>query len=327
MTVSVSFCRGAVVLVAALAFPAVSLAQARAGDDVNAASPLASTYERIGDAISQQVIGADDAASHWLSGHLSSLEPIAQLKDFALALLREPKEMLYVASLADACMRMYSPVPSECAERDVVGYWSSRDPDNAVPWLLQAERARRRNNVGALIDNLERASRTARYDDYSGRAGALVTNLARAQPNDRAAVLLYANRQSTPLPAPLAALENVCAAPTRALDERIGRHCVRLGALMAERAASFTNRRAGSQTALASATTDSARAATTEAARATIVEQDRCRESLASLERAAQGSALERERAANIGLRFVADRAKVGEAIACDALDTASIKR
>lgn len=317
----------ALALVAALVFPAVLNAQARAGDDVNAAAPLAATYERIGDAISRQVIGADDAASHWLSAHLSSLEPVAQVRDFALAAAREPKEMLFVASLADACMRMYSPVPSECAERDAVGYWSSRDSDNAVPWLLQAERARRRNNVSALIDNLERASSAARYDDYSGRAGALVANIAKAPPNDRAAVVLYANRQSTALPGPLAALENVCAAQTRALDERIARHCIRLGALMAERAASFTNRRAGTQTALASAATDSARAATTEAARATIAEQDRCRESLVSLERAAQGSAAERDRAATVGLRFLADRAKAGEAMACDALDKAIVKR
>src|SRR5829696_3676043 len=122
--------------VAAPAFP-----QARASDDDNRPSALAPVYERIGEAIAQQVIGADDAASHWISGRFASLEPAAQLREYAAAFAREPREMLYVASLADACMRTYAPVPAECGDRDSIGYWSSRDGDNAVPWLLQAERA------------------------------------------------------------------------------------------------------------------------------------------------------------------------------------------
>lgn len=299
-------------------------AQARASDDDSyRPSALAPVYERIGEAIAQQVVGADDAASHWISGRLSSLEPAAQLRDYAAAFIREPREMLYVASFADACMRPYAPVPAECSDRDSVGYWSSRDGDNAVPWLLRAERARRRNNVPSMVDNLERAARALRYDDYSGRAGIVVANKAVSQvsADERAAAVLYAHQQgSTPLGAPLVALESVCAAQTRALDERVARGCIRLGALMAERASSFANRRAGAQIALASATTESARAASNEAARATVTQADRCREAVSLLERNASGPPAQRERAASAGQAFLASRAQQGEPAACDAL-------
>jgi hypothetical protein len=306
------------------AIPVAAQSQARAGDDVAARpSPLAPAYERIGEALAQQVIGADDAASRWISGRLSSLEPQAQLRDYAAAVAREPKELLYVASLADACMRPYSPLPVECGDRDTVGYWSSRDADNAVPWLLQAERARRRNNVASLIENLERAARAPRYDDYSGRGAAVLASriVPRAAAADRAATILYAQQQgATPIGSPLAALETVCAAPARGLDERVGRNCIRLGALMAERATSFSARRAGAQIALAAAPTDSARAATTEAARATVAQQDRCREAFVALEQGAAGADGDRARAAAAGQRYLEDRAQRGEPFACDAL-------
>jgi hypothetical protein len=313
----------AAIVAALVAAPVQVLAQARAGDDVAPrASPLAPVYERIGEQLSSDVIGADDAASRWISGRLSSLEPGAQLRDYAAAVARDPKEMLYVATLADACMRLYSPVPTECSDRDSVGYWSSRDADNAVPWLLQAERARRRNNVASMIDNLERAARSPRYDDYSGRGGAIVAGKVapRAPAGERAAALLYAQQQATPLGAPLAALETVCSPQSRGLEPRIGPNCIRLGALMTERASSFANRRAGAQIALASAPTDSARGATTDAARSAVQRQDACREALATVERFAGGSPGERERAASVGQRYLDERASAGEPAACDAL-------
>ena len=308
---------------ALLLLPSMVLAQARAGDDANAASPLAATYQRIGETVAQQIIGGDDAASHWMSGRFAPLDPAVQLREYAAAAARDPKEPLYVASLADTCMRVFSPVPAECSDRDTIGYWSSRDPDNAVPWLLQAERARRRNNVSSIVENLERAAASPRYDDYAGRAGGVVAAklVPRAAPADRAATVLYAQQQGAmPLSSPLAALEAVCAPSTRALEERIGRSCIRLGALMAERAASYANRRAGAQIAFASATTDSARAATNEAARAAVAMSDRCREAVATLERYASGGPGERERAAATGSRFLDDRSSGGEPAACEAL-------
>jgi hypothetical protein len=302
--------------------PAV-LAQARAGDDTAAPSQLAAVYERFAESLIPRLVGAADAADRWILGRLSPLDPAAQVRDFAAAAARQPNELLYAASLADACMRPMAPVPADCAERDAVGYWASRDRDNAVPWLLQAERARRRNNVASMIDNLEGAARAARYDDYAGRGGAVFASKAvpLAAPDDRAAAVLFSRQQATvPLGAPLEALESVCARATRAIDERITRGCVRLGALMTERAASFSNRRAGAQIALSAATTESARALTNEAARAAVAQQDRCREAFGTLERFAAGSPAERERALSLGQRYLADLAKQGEPGACEAL-------
>ena len=308
-----------------------TFAQARAGDAANASpSPLAATYQRLGELLAPELIGADDAASHWVSGRLASLEPALQSRNFAAAFARDSKEMLFIASLADACMRPVSPVQPECADRDALGYWSSRDAGNAVPWLLQAERARRRNNVGSLVENLESAARAARYDDYSGRGGAVFLSVLMplAPAADKAAAVLYAQAQgATPLASPLAALEAVCAASTRALDARIAPHCLRLGGLMAERASSYTNQRAGAQVAQAAAGTDSARAVASSAARTTVAEQDRCREAFATLEKLASGPAGERERAQALGERYLTDRMHGGEPPACIGLHRALTTR
>lgn len=306
-----------------------AFAQARAGDAAAAPSPLAPLFVQFEEALAPRLIGADDAASRWISGRLSTLEPAAQARDYAAAAAREPKEMLYVASLADACLRAGSAPPPECNERDAVGYWASRDPDNAVPWLLQAERARRRNNVPSLVENLDRASRSGRYESYDHRAGAVLwSKLAPATPAaERGAAALYAVNASTVAGAPLQALEGVCSPQSRALDARIAAACARLAALMADRAALLNDRRAGTQIALAAASGDGAKSSASEQARAVVAQQDRCREALQALERAAVGTPDQRQRAATIGEQFVTLRARDGEASACDALGRAPAAR
>jgi len=301
-----------------------ALAQARAGDgEAVAASPLTATFARFDDLLAGRIAGADDAGGRWMLGRLASLDPVARARDYAAAFARDPKELLFVASFADACMRPVMPAFLECGERDIVGHWASRDGDNAVPWLLQAERSRRRNNVGALVDNLERASRAARFDDYAGRGGAVFA--ARLVPlvpaEDRAAAFIAADRQgSVALGAPLEALETVCSPVSRSLEERIPRACVRLGALMAERAASFPYRRAGTQVALAASSTESARVAVRQAAKEVVVDQERCRVAYGELERLAVGARPDRDRAAGVAERMVAERAKSGEPAACELL-------
>jgi hypothetical protein len=324
---------GRLVLLALLALctalPGRAWAQARAGDEAGA-SPLAPALARFDDLLAGRIAGADDAGGRWLLGRLASLDPVAQARDFAAAHAREPRELLFAASFADACMRPVAPGFVECGERDIVGYWASRDPDNAVPWLLQAERARRRNNTAALIDNLERASRAARFDDYSGRGGAVFA--ARLVPlvaaEDRAAAWIAADRQgSVPMGAPLEALEAVCSPVSRSLAERIPTTCVRLGGLMAERATAFHYRRAGTQVAQAASTTESGRNAVRDAARQVVVDQERCRVAYGALERLAAGTPAERQRAASIAERLVAERAKAGEPAACEGLARAMPQR
>jgi hypothetical protein len=298
------------------------LAQARAGDDANPKpSPFVEAFGRLELAVAQKVVGAEDAPSRYVSGRLSGFDLDAQARDFAFAQAQAPKEPLYMASLADTCMRPASPQPRECAERDAVGYFASRDADNAVPWILQAERSRRRAATPAMIDNLERASRSARYDDYAGRAGAVWwTVLARvAAPGDRLAAALYAMSVPTGT-GTLSSLEALCAPTTRSADPRIGAACLRLGGLMAEKAASLVDRRAGAQVAQSVSSSESGRAAARTAARAVVEAQERCRDGQAALEKLAAGNAAAQARAASAAERYLTERARAGEPAACQML-------
>lgn len=315
-------------LLAAAAFAAGladAAAQARAGDsDTPVPSPFAGAFARLEEAVAQKVVGADDAASRYVSGRLSGFDLGGQARDYALALARAPKEPLYMAALADACMRPASPPPPECAERDPVAYFASRDADNAVPWMLQAERARRRGATAAMVDHLERAARSPRYDDYGQRAGAVWwTVLAGvAAPSERAAAAFYALSVPTGTGA-LSALEATCAATTRALDPRVPVACLRLGALMADKAPTFTDRRAGAQVAAAASTTDSGRGAAQASARTVVAEQERCRDAQAGLAKLAAGDAAAQARAAGVAERFLVERARGGDVAACDGLAAA----
>lgn len=298
-----------------------SHAQARASDADVQSRPIVAAFARVEEALTPALVGADDAASRWLLGRREALDPAAQTRDYAAAVAREPRQMLYVASLADACMRGTGAMV-ECTERDPVGYWASRDAGNAVPWLLQAERARRRNNTPSMIDNLERASKSERYDTYDHRAGAVLwSKLSRvASPEDRAAAASLAAETTTSSGAALDAVQALCGPQGRALDARIVASCQRLGALMAERAGVLSDRRAGTQVALAAAASDSARSAASELARNVVAQQERCRVALQSVERLALAAPEQRSQAVTLGGRFVEARAKDGEAAACDAL-------
>src|SRR5688572_11017015 len=209
-----------IVAIALLTASGAALAQARAGDDNVAPSALAPVFAQFDEALGPRLIGADDAASRWIVGRSSALEPDVQAREYAAAVAREPKELLFVSSLAIACLR--APSLPECTERDPVGYWAARDGDNAVPWMLQAERARRRNNMPSFIDNLERASRSGRYDSYEHRAGAVMwSRVAKLAPADqRAAAALYALNAPTVSGPVMQVLEDVCAPQSRALDPR-----------------------------------------------------------------------------------------------------------
>ncbi len=306
-------------LALALAAAQAAHAQARAGDDTAAPSPLVPLFTQLDEALAQKVVGADDAPGRWLSGRLSGFDLAAQARDYAAAAARDTREPLYAASLADVCMRPAAPTPPECLVRDAVGYWASREADNAVPWLLQAERSRRRNATPAMIDNLERAATSARFDDHAGRGAAVAwTRVAPlVAPADRAAGALYALSYAGATGAAMSAVENVCGVPTRALDPRIGPACARLGMLMADSGTSFVARRAGVQIALAAAPNDVARAVVNDAARGIVAAQERCRDARNALERDAMSAPAARAAAAASAERFVATLAARGEVAAC----------
>lgn len=308
----------ATVLVAG--FVPAAFAQARAGDEAAVSpSPLAPLFTRLDETLAQKVVGADDAPGRWLSGRLSGFDLAAQGRDYAAAAAHDTTEPLYAASLADVCMRPASPALPECLARDSIGYWVSRDPDNAAPWLLQAERARRRGAMPTMIDNLERAATSARFDDHSGRGAAVAWSKVAplVTPAERAAGALYALSYAGGMGAALAAVEHVCGAPSRALDPRVPRACARLGTLMAGSGASFNDRRAGVQVALAAAASEGERAAVNDSARGIVAAQERCRDARNILQRDAAGTPDARAAAAARAERYVATLGTRGEVAAC----------
>ena len=88
---------------------------------------------------------------------------------------------------------------------------------------------------------------------------------------------------------------------------------------MASRASLLNDRRAGTQLALSAVPAD-ARNAASEQARALVDLQDRCRDALQSLERAALGTPEQRNRAATAAEQFISLKARDGEASACETL-------
>jgi hypothetical protein len=62
--------------------------------------------------------------------------------------------------------RLDDPADSACRQISLSG-WARMDPDNAVPWLLLAGKAREGQNVAAEADAFNRAARANRIDAYS----------------------------------------------------------------------------------------------------------------------------------------------------------------
>jgi hypothetical protein len=170
-----------------------------------------------------------------------------------------------------------------------------------------------------MIDNLERAASSARYDDHAGRAGAVAWMRVAplVGPADRAGGALYALSYGGGIGSALAAVENVCGTPTRALDPRVAPACARLGMLMADTGTGFVARRAGVQIALAAAPNEVARAVVNDSARGVVAAQERCRDARNALERDAAGTPAARAAAAVSAERFVATLAARGEVAAC----------
>ena len=128
---------------------------------------------------------------------------------------------------------------------------------------------------------------------------------------------MYALSYAGATGAALSAVENVCGAPTRALDPRIALACGRLGMLMADSGTSFVARRAGVQIALAAAPNEVARALVNDSARGIVAAQERCRDARNALERDAMAAPATRAAAAVSAERFVATLAARGEVAAC----------
>jgi len=204
-----------------------------------------STVERLNAALRDLVLVRDDARARFISAQFARADPETLVQDLAAAFAREPREPLYLASLAFACMERTLPVRPECAATDYLAQWSFRDGDNALPWLLLAERARRRNDLATMAAHVDKAAQQPRFDDYWSRMLAAywkeLEPLARPGERGTAAMLarLYAGSKPVAMDSPILA---VCAAGRMAADEALRASCGGVGKMMAQRSSSFLAR-------------------------------------------------------------------------------------
>jgi len=310
----------------ALIATGIAPAQTRLTDDTPARpSPIAPVLERIDEALRQRLTAADDAASRWMAGEFETLDVAARARDFAAAAARAPSETLYLASLARACVARTVPTLPECASRDAVASFATRDPDNAVPWILLAERARQRRLPAAdVAGNLERAAKSPRFDDYTQRSAPLYAAAIRALPGggdravDAVAAARYVDRAAGGLAPALAAL---CGPKRELPGETVGRACVRIAALMIERAPNAADQAMGASLAGANAASDSARALADSTGRAIAARRQRCTETFDHLARIAAGPAGAADaKARDAAAAWPDDRARLGELAACERL-------
>lgn len=205
-------------------------------------------FERIDQALRDRVATADTADALFVRGLQATMDPGTRIAGYAEAYRRQPAELLFLASLADACMVRAIPAWPECAELDPVSRWAARDADNALPRVLLAERARQRGDLPGMREQLFYAAELRRFDAYRSRGGAAVWRVIVGLPgvagepeSPFAAAAVGAAR------ADVATVEaaTVCRRDGPGATPEVGDACRRLGRTMADRADTFEARQVG----------------------------------------------------------------------------------
>lgn len=218
--------------------------------------PAASRWQADRDALDQvlrsRVAAASTPRERWIEGTLDGGDPWAQAQALAEARVRVPNEKLFVASLAMACLAPLQPLPAECDATDRLADWALRDPENGLPALLLADRARQRGNTAAMVAHLEDAAGRPRFDDYSNRAAVLVWEAVRDVPgtvDPAARAELAASYGLARVPYSSRAIASLC----RGLDDKQGegvrKACVDAGNALAQRGATWPLKSAGARMA------------------------------------------------------------------------------
>lgn len=221
------------------------------------------SFERIDRALRDRVGAAADADALFVRGLQSTMDPGARIADYAAAWRLRPGDLLLLSSLADACMLRAVPTWADCASLDPASRFASRDPDNAVAWVLLAERARQRGDAPGVREQLAHAAGRSRFDSYRERGGQVVLRVL-------AAVPAVAREPETPfaaaalgsLRADVAATEaaTMCQHGAPGVGEEVQGSCRRLARTMAERADTWSARLVGLAIAWSWATDDAERA-------------------------------------------------------------------
>ena len=207
-----------------------------------------SAFERIDRALRERVATAADADALFVRGLQATMDPGARIADYAAAWRLRPADMLLLSSLADACMLRAVPTWADCASLDPASRFASRDPDNAVAWVLLAERAKQRGDAPGMREQLAHAAGRLRFDSYRERGGAVVWRVLTA-------VSAVARDPETPfaaaalgsLRADVAANEaaTMCQRGAPGVGEEVEGSCRRLARTMAERADTWSARLVG----------------------------------------------------------------------------------
>ena len=276
--------------------------------------------DRLDAALRLHLLAPSTPREHWLAAHFDATDIAARVANLAAARMSAPDNRLYLASLADACMQPTRPQLDACASVDRLADWATRDRDNGMPPILLAYRALERRDPDTAVADLDEAAGAARFDDYWSSAEAewweyLKDYSSDLDPAGRAeAASTWAAERD---PEWTTALRVLCVNPG-AVNAAMRSACAKLGAAMAERAATFALRRAGARIATVNADGPRARAAADALQARALAASARCAEAgpdfaseFESPDRAV------RERAVAAYDRWVTLRATLGEVAAC----------
>lgn len=277
-------------------------------------------FERIDGALRDRVATSDSADALFVRGLQATMDPGARVTGFAEAYRRQPGELLFLASFADACMVRAIPAWPECAQFDPVSRWASRDADNAVPRVLLAERARERGDLPGMREQAAFAGGLGRFDSYRPRGGAAVWRVLAGLP-------AVAGEPEAPFAAAAIGTARadigtveaaaVCRRDVPGATPELGGDCRRLARTLADRADTWEARQVG--LAILWTWTDDATARTRLAAERDAVEASNlaCNRARLALIEALNRDAASRAAARAIEARAIDDARALGEPAAC----------
>lgn len=237
-------------------------AGAEAGDAEAPASRWQGDLDRLDSEIRLRLMTANDPRADWVAGELDATDVESQVRHYAAARVNAPNERLYLASLAVACLQPVRPSLAPCEAVDRLADWARRDDTNGLPTIYLAERARRRGEFDLSATYVEQAAAAPRFDDYWSEGaqhwwGYLRPLIIDIDPAAKAkAAANYALSRGLDWASALRAL----CAESGDRSARMRTACAGAGAAMAERAASFSLRRAGARIAEINAADAAARA-------------------------------------------------------------------
>jgi hypothetical protein len=210
-----------------------------------------------------RLLTADQPPAAWLAGELDTTDIELQVRHYTAARTSAPRESLYQASLATACLVRVRPQLPACEAVDRLADWARRDTDNGLPSVLLADRARQRGEADSAASHVDEAAAAPRFDDYWSQGALHWWNYLRPLPLDvdpavkaKAAANYAAERELAWAPS----LHALCGSTT-GRSERMKAACARLGVAMMTHAATYALQRAGARIAETNAADAAARAA------------------------------------------------------------------